>query len=294
MRRTIGVFAAAALTMVLVPTVAAAQDGPHEIRLRVSALEPISGALYEVWVVVGDTKHSAGTFNVAGDGSLVDASGGPAHFASPVDPATADAIAVTVEPVPDPDPGPTATVILVGSPGASSAKLRFPIGLGKASGSFILATPTTAATDDETSGAWFLDPAGGPGPSLRLPALPEGWVFEGWGVTQATPLSTGQFTEPTGSDQSAPFSGPLPGPPFPGEDFVANLPPGVSPPVNLADGSSMIVITLEPDVSGSDPTGAGPFSIKPLVVVVPSGTPPMTSVELGLDLSTVPSGQARF
>lgn len=294
MRRTIGALTVVVLAMALFPAVAGAQDGPHEIRLQVSALEPLTGAFYEVWVVQGDEKLSAGTFNVAADGSLVDESGNPAQFVSPVDPAPADAIVVTIEPVPDPDPGPTATAVLMGATGDHSAKLRFPVSFGKAAGTFILATPTTEAMDDETSGVWFLDPAAGPGPSLRIPTLPEGWVFEGWGVTQGTPLSTGQFTSNTGADESAAFSGPLPGPPFPGEDFVANLLAGVIPPVDLADGSSMIVLTVEPDIGGTDPTGPGPFSIKPLLVTVPAGAEPMTSIALALDLSTVPTGRASF
>jgi len=63
--------------------------------------------------------------------------------------------------------------------------LRFPIDVREVAGSFILATPTDDNPANETSGVWFLNPAGGPGQSLRLPQPPAGWVFEGWGVTQA-------------------------------------------------------------------------------------------------------------
>ena len=102
--------------------------------------------------------------------------------------------------VPDPDPGPSAVAILVGEPRRHFAALRFPIDLRSVAGSFILATPTDDNIANETAGVWFVDPAGGPGPSLRLPQPPSGWVFEGWGVTQGTPLKTGRFTSVTGPD----------------------------------------------------------------------------------------------
>jgi hypothetical protein len=295
-RRIAALLAGLAVAAALVPGVAGASaDRPFRIRLEVSALEPLEGAFYEVWVIKGERKLSAGSFNVAEDGSLVDGFGHEARFFSDRNPASADAIAVTIEPLPDPDPGPSGIVVLVGEPGRKrAAKLRFPVSFAGSSGGFILATPTSASTSDETSGVWFLDPAAGPGPSLRVPELPEGWVFEGWGVTQGTPLSTGRFSSPSGADDSAMFSGPMAGPPFPGEDFLNNLPTGVVSPVDLADGSSVIVLTVEPDLGGENPTGAGPFSIKPLLAPVASGAAPMTSFELGRDLSTVPRGRASF
>jgi hypothetical protein len=203
-------------------------------------------------------------------------------------------IVVTIEPIPDPDPAPSPVAVLAGKPRRHVAALRFPIDLRRAAGSFILATPTDDDPANGTAGVWFLDPAGGPGPSLTLPRPPAGWVFEGWGVTQGAPLTTGRFTSVTGPDLASPFSGPNPGPPFPGEDFVARLPAGVVPPVNLADGHSTVVITVEPDIGGHDPTGAGPFAIKPLTGAVPAGASPGTSLPLQRDLSGVPAAIALF
>jgi hypothetical protein len=266
----------------------------HEIRLRLQRLERLKGAFYELWVVKGARKESAGSFNVTQGGWLGDGFGHRARFFSRTDPARADALVVTIEPRPDPDPGPSGIAILAGSPDPHAANLRFPVNLRRMAGSFILATPTDSDDANETAGVWFLDPAGGPGPSLTIPDLPGGWVFEGWGVTQGQPLTTGRFREASGADESAPFSGPKPGPPFPGEDFVVNLPPGITPPVDLADGSSTIVVTLEPDLSGLDPTGDGPFSIKPLVAPVPGGAEDHESIDLNRDLSTVPRGLATY
>lgn len=290
------VLAVAALALGLLPGLAAASPSrPFRLELTVTGLEPLAGAFYEVWVVKGEAKLSAGSFNVDEDGALVDGFGHPARFSSSRNPASADAIVVTIEPMPDPDLGPSGVAILAGEPGPNrTARLRFPVAFGAASGSFILAAPTTADEDDGTAGVWFVDPAAGPGPSLDVPALPDGWVYEGWGVTQGTALSTGRFGSPSGPDGSSMFSGPLPGPPFPGEDFVANLPQSVAPPVDLADGSSTIVLTVEPDLGGTDPTGDGAFSIKPLLAAVPAGTVPGVSVALGLDLSSLPLGRATF
>jgi hypothetical protein len=56
----------------------------------------------------------------------------------------------------------------------------------------------------------------------------------------------------------------------------------------------MIVLTVEPDLDGSDPTGMGPFSIKPLVRAVPEGAADHQSIKLMLDLTTVPIGRASY
>jgi hypothetical protein len=294
--RVAGIVLTAVLLGQLGATGAGASHLPpaHEIKLRVQQLQGLDGAFYELWVVKGARKESAGSFNVTAGGQLVDGFGHRARFFSRTDPSTADAVVVTIEPQPDPHPGPSGIAILSGSPDQHLAPLRFPVNLGAMAGSFILATPTDDVSTNESAGVWFLDPAGGPGPSLTLPDLPSGWVFEGWGVTQGTPLTTGRFTEASGADSAAPFSGPKPGPPFPGEDFLQNLPAAITPPVDLADGDSAIVVTIEPDLSGTDPTGDGPFSIKPLLAPVPEDAPVHSSLGLQRDLSTVPRGRAIY
>ena len=294
--RYLSVIAAAALAVgLLIVPAAASPSRPYRVDLEVSGLEPLTGAFYEVWVVAGERKLSTGSFNVDAGGELVDGFGHDARFFSTRNPASADAIVVTIEPTPDPDPGPSGIIVLAGAPKANqTAKLRFQVKFGTASGSFILATPTDADGSNETAGVWFLDPAAGPGPALSLPTLPAGWIYEGWGVAQGTPLSTGRFMSATGADDSAVFSGPLAGPPFPGEDFLANLPAGITPPVDLADGASLAVISVEPYLDGVDPTGPAPFSIKPLIGTIPGEQADHASVALGLDTSTVPSGSASF
>jgi len=295
MKRMTALLACVAVGAALVvPASASHLRRAYEIKLRPQGLEHLEGSFYELWAIHGDHKISAGSFNVADDGSLVDGFGHRARFFSRRNPSRADALVVTIEPLPDPDPGPSGIAILSGTPKKDSSRLRFPVDLSAAGGSFILATPTDDDSSNETAGVWFLDPDPAPAPSLQLPELPDGWTWEGWGVTQSTPLSSGRFNSATGPDDSSEFSGPLRGPPFPGEDFLSDLPAAVSSPVDLADGSSMIVVTVEPDLNGSDPTGMGPFSIKPLVRAVPGGAADHQSIELMLDLATVPTAKASY
>lgn len=295
MKRAIAMVACVVIGTALVgPAAASHLQRAYEIKIRPTGLEHLEDGFYELWAVHGERKISAGSFNVDADGMLVDGFGHRARFFSPRNPSRADAIVITIEPLPDPDPDPSGIVVLSGDPRRDSARLRFPVDLSQAAGSFILATPTDNDSSNERAGVWFLDPDPAPAPSLDLPDLSDGWTWEGWGVTQNTPLSSGRFTSAAGPDGSSEFSGPLPGPPFPGEDFLSNLPGSVNPPVNLADGSSIIVLTVEPDLGGSDPTGAGPFSIKPLVRMVPAGAADHESIELMLDLSTVPGGKASY
>jgi hypothetical protein len=168
---------------------------------------------------------------------------------------------LTIEPAQDDPPEPAATHVLAGDWGGTMASLSIghPAALGDdfstASGQFILETPTTSGIPgDYDQGIWWLDPAGGPGPALVLPALPAGWMYEGWVVNMDGPISTGRFLAPSGADSDAggPDSGPDPAPPFPGQDFI-------DPPMSLV--GLVAVISVEPE---PDDTPA-PFAIKPLV-----------------------------
>ena len=276
---------------VFTPGAAQAQSS-GSLSLNLLGLEPLAAGHYEGWAIFGEEKVSTGKFAVASDGSLETLDGAPVSvFEVNRGLASADQIVITIEPEGDTDDLPSGIVVLAGALNDGTASLAFPVDLSGAAGGYILATPTDDDATNDVAGVWFLDPSG-PAAALTLPALPDGWVYEGWGVTQGTPLSSGRFTDIAAADLMAPFSGPNAGPPFPGEDFVANLPDAITPPVNLADGASLIVISVEPDLAGVDPTGAGPFSIKPLVGDVPEGLADHTLTAMGANLGTVPSGTA--
>jgi hypothetical protein len=123
-----------------------------------------------------------------------------------------------------------------------------------AMGSYILNAPSAGGASPYYNGIWWLDPNAGPGPTLVIPTLPDGWVYEGWVVGDSGPVSTGRFVSASGvdSDGPGPDAGPMAAPPFPGQDFV-------DPAVDLR--GHVAVISVEPDPDNSP----GPFTLKPLV-----------------------------
>ena len=263
-----------------------ATNARHRIDLTLTGLEPLRAGAYEGWLIFGADKVSTGTFTDVAAVTMY----------SDRDPAGADKFVLTIEPSPDADPGPSGIIALAGDipAGAASAALAFDADLSTASGGYILRTPTddaAGATTNDSSGVWFVN-VPGPVAGLTLPALPSGWVYEGWGVTQGVPLSTGRFTDAGAADLASPYSDG--GPPFPGEDFLTDLPAQMQPPVDLADGNSMVVISVEPDLAGVDPTGDGPFAIKPLAADVPMGLAGATFSQLGVGPVVSISGTATF
>ncbi len=265
------------------------------VRFTSNGLMPLGEGHYEVWAIFpDDTKLSLGAFNFDQEGKTISLAGYRVNdFTSTRDLRDARKIAITIEPSGDKDPGPSGIIILVGDISGGRADLRFKaLDLSASSGHYILATPS-AGGRDPTSGIWFLRKDGDKlSAGLQLPSLVAGWKYEGWAVTEGVPLSTGRFSSGDKADESAPYSESGVTPPFPGEDFFRNAPSGVSFPVNLADGKSLGVITLEPDINGLDPTGPGPFSIKFLVAHIPGGLAPLTTADMSLDLSSLPSGSA--
>ena len=185
---------------------------------------------------------------------------------------SATAFILTIEPVPDPSTSPSSQKILAGDFSGNTASLliNHAAALGNdfstATGSYVLATPTDADTTNELSGIWFLKLPPPPQAGLMLPTLPAGWVYEGWVVVpgSSSPVSTGRFTSASGTDEAAPFSGSLPGPPFPGEDLLQNAPSGLTFPTNLSTGVAVISVEPNPDNSSA------PFALKPLVGNIPS------------------------
>jgi hypothetical protein len=228
------------------------------LHLNFNGLEDLGpGWVYEGWLIVDGQPVSSGRFTV-------DSAGQPSETRFPVYVAKKDAAAfvLTIEPEPDPDPGPSDTHLLGGDFHGKRARLRtaHPAALGdnfrKAKGSYILNAPSGSSLGTPyTHGIWWLDPAAGPGPTLNLPALPAGWVYEGWVVGADGPISTGTFTavDMADSDGAGATGGPDASPPFPGQDFV-------NPPTDLTRGYAA-VISIEPYPDNSP----APFTLKPLV-----------------------------
>jgi hypothetical protein len=238
--------------------------------LQFSGLEPLTnGFHYEGWAIIDGAAVSTGKFNVDGSGGLTTVDGDPitgGSFQTGIDLSNTAMIVLTIEPSGDTDVIPADTHVLAGPVSSGMANLTAGDGaaLGddfmSATGDYILATPTTTATDDELSGIWFLSVASSmPEQGLDLPMLPAGWAYEGWVVLSGMPVTTGRFTALDMADMDAPYSGPVTGPEFPGEDFVANAPPGLTFPTSLAGGLAVISIEPEPDDSPA------PYTFKPLM-----------------------------
>jgi hypothetical protein len=230
---------------------------PTMLAVSLSGLQPAGdGYVYEGWVIVDGQPVTTGRFNV------VD---GTSDYEMWVDSATAwaaSAFVLTLEPEVDDVPAPSATHILAGdlTDGEASLTVDHPAALGtdfsNAWGQYILNTPTSAAVaDDYNQGIWFLTPPMPFQPSLVLPELPDGFVYEGWVAGPDGPISTGRFTsvDSPDSDGNGPYAGPDAGPPFPGSDFI-------DPAMVLTDGFAA-VISVEPEPDDSP----APFVLKPLV-----------------------------
>jgi hypothetical protein len=245
-----------------------------------SNLGPLPQGHYEGWAVFGSEKLSIGKFEAGKELKLT----------SDRDLAKADRIIITIEGEGDSDSVPGVPV-LAGDIQNGSADLRFPADLFGSKGNYILTTPSDGigSEDNERSGVWFVLDTDPPSIGLVLPDPPDGWVYEGWVVNKGVTFSTGKFTSTYGPDSFNGYSGPQPGYNYPGEDFLHNKPPGVYFPLKLADGTSRVMISLEPDVDGFDPTGDGPL-IVPLKGTIPEGVHSSTDLPLSLDLGLIPSG----
>lgn len=155
---------------------------------------------------------------------------------------------VSIEPGDDTPTTPSSTVVLqTNQRSGASYRLEFPYDITGSTGSYIIATPTNGPSTQETSGAWFAAPA-----SLSLPTLPDGWLYAAWLKHDQTWLPMGAFSTVASADDRAQFSGPRVGYDTPGEDFLTNARPNDPAfPLDLTDGLSELVITLQPDNIGS-------------------------------------------
>jgi len=281
------------------------EDTPIEIQptiskltLNFSGLEDLgSTAQYEGWILVPTTAKSDGSASEVAKSTgvfTVNANGQLSQTEFDIDAtdlSSATTFILTIEPNPDSDPNPSAVHILAGdfSGNTSNVTVDHSAALGNdfssSTGAYILATPTDGANTNENSGIWFLDlTSGSPAQGLFMPTLPDGWKYEGWTVINGTPVTTGTFTDATVVDDADPYSSTMPGPPFPGEDFLFNAPGGLTFPTDIAGGVAVISIEPSPDNSSA------PFSLKPLVGDIPMNAVDHTTYMMNTNLSSFPTG----
>lgn len=188
------------------------------------------------------------------------------------------------------DPAPDLEFLSVDLAGAgSSFSLRYSTAshFDNDTGTFFLANFTggsgvpASVSNSANYGIWYGQRVLGAGitSSLTLPALPSGWVYEGWvvppGPNPPDPISTGRFTVVNATDLSDQYSGDYSNAfslPVPGEDFLQNAPTAQwTFPMNMVSSvgdTGWTYITVEPDYqpfAGLDPNdpsrdiNAGPF-----------------------------------
>lgn len=297
MRATLRTLALASMVLAGACSDSTGPEPGQTLVLSFTGLEPLAnGYHYEGWALVGGQARATGKFNIDATGMLVTVSGAPiaeGAFDTGIDLSGTSAVVITIEPTGDTDAIPTSTHIVAGTVSGGTAPLTVGASLAlgnsfsSAAGSYILATPTDGSNNNELSGIWFLSLAtGSPTVGLTLPTLPAGWVYEGWAVIGGRPVTTGRFTSVSTADQSAPFSGPMAGPPFPGEDYLVNAPTGLSFPTSLVGGRGVISIEPQPDDSPA------PFTLKPLVGMISTTALDHVTYSLGNNAAGFPSGTA--
>jgi hypothetical protein len=252
-----------------------------KLTLNLNGLEDLgSNFRYEGWIIVNGTPISTGTFTVNSTGSL-------SKTQFDVDKTqliNASDFVLSIEPTVDPDPAPSNTKYLAGSFSGSNASVSASIvgNFNNSTGKYVLGTPTNGNANPN-AGVWFMDGAG-PSVGLNLPTLDSGWRYEGWVVSNGTVLSTGTFINPNGPDMSSIYSGMMPAPPFPGEDFLVNAPAGLTFPANLSGAN--LVISVEPFPDNSPM----PFTLKPLSHMVANPAATGTTINMVRSLTSFPSG----
>jgi hypothetical protein len=296
LNRCLGVLVFAAL-------VGCGDEGPEMPMVNVvfqdlAALEATTEGTYEGWVIdASGTPFSTGKFALAPSGQYT--------FTSPI--AEPMMFVLTVEPPGDVDALPSDQKLLGGAFSGGTATLSA-LGFVTASssadfatspGTHVLLTPTTATGSDDDGGIWLLDPSGAPDPSVTLPPLADGWVYEGEPQADGT-VSTRD------SDAAGPLSGApgdlSAGPPFPGGDFVMDngnaVPGGIALPFDFngddavtGDSEWMHVISIEPAFDEGEATlAARPFQLKPFGNPFGDGGP--TDPRTIAALLPMPSGTA--
>jgi len=258
------------------------------LTINLSGIEALGADyVYEGWIVVNGTPISTGRF--------CSVSFPQSFTVNKSDLTAATKFVLTIEPSTDPDPTPTDQKLIAGDFSGNTAIISTATapGIGdfsSAAGQAFLRTPTDETwtnNGNDENGIWIGIPGAPPTAGLVLPTLPTGWVYEGWVVGDAGPISTGTFTEFNAVDSGNPFSGTEnnAGPPIPGEDFLLNAPAGETLPLDIR--GRTVVISIEPNLDNSP----APFSLKPLVLTVPAaGETAPTTHNFGRNLDSFPTG----
>lgn len=229
------------------------------VSLSFENLVPISRhhGHYEAWAVLGSEVRSLGKFLVSEEGSPRTLDGSPiSAWTLRGNPRAVTEIRVTQELPGDQDAIPNKQEFLRGQVKGGKAVLEAPLPreryLGE-TGSFLLDNPVSEDPTD-FNGVWFSKLQGGAYvPGLSLGEAPDGWMYAGWVIYQDKALRMGRFYHRALNDDWAGYSGrdgstPLINPagsPQPGEDFITNLPDGISAITGPDLAEATVIVSLE-------------------------------------------------
>jgi hypothetical protein len=254
---------------------------PESVAAEMSAVRvpPSREGHYELWerrAEGGETR--LGAFRVLAGGSVIQLSGEPLSSLPLSElPSPEAEVLLTLESGENPVRERSERVVLRGVVRATDIALTPVVPAVPKKRVAILAAP---GGGPETSGVWFADTppkTGNPPPGLSLGPPPHGWIYGAWVMTGAgTPLFLGSFQEPKGPDSDAAYSSRKSWN-VPGEEFARNAPEGVTFPLNVADGRTEVLISLEPDFFTI--RDAGPF-LPILSTRIPFGQKPRTPFSL--------------
>ena len=289
------IFSSLAVVSLLLVSCVNDEDTPttKTLTLNIQGLENLgSNYVYEGWLMVNGAPITSGRFTVNSSGHLSQTS-----FKIPyAQLSSATAFILTIEPAVNDNPAPSSTHVLAGdfngNNGTVSVSHAAALGnsFSTVAGKYILATPTDGGSmSNEESGIWFLDNSSGSAVAgLTLPTLPTGWKYEGWVVMNGVPVSTGTFTNVAAADDNAsssPYKGNAGnGPAFPGEDYLMNAPSGLVFPADLKGKTAVISIEPFPD------NDSKPFTLKPLLKVIPTNAGIHTTLSMEKNLNSFPTG----
>ncbi len=283
--------------------VAGCGDTPREFRPLPSALGDVRGValgferlktlgsgegIYAAWLrrdngdIIG-----LGPFNVNADGRPVNTQGTVIErFTSPENLFSSVSIVITIEPGGTPGGTPGSAAILQGPflDGVAQLSVPAPLLVDQASGSYRVFTPTDGPDTNENAGVWGVDENGEA--SLVLPPLNNVYSYEHYMVIDGQVVTMGRFLSANAPDFINRFSGPLPAPEFPGEDFLVNAPPGLVFPADLS--GSRLFLTLEPTFDDT----AGPSQLVLLEAVLPAGLQGGEMIPLTNRTAEFPTGTA--
>lgn len=274
-------------------TLGAETELSQTITLSLSNLPALTQGSYYLWAKQGDTASALGRFTINEQGQAV--SNDNQAFTPQFTAGQAETIFLVSIEAGDNPKQPSGSIILNGSLKGGEAHLGFTaIDLAQASGVYTIAAPTDLSGDYQSSGIWFAKTDGHTltGPGLSIPNAPEGWKYEAQLAYKDQIIAAGRFSNPDDRDNFGVFTpNPDHTPYFPGEDYIQGAPSrlGVDFPANLTSGEWKVIISIEPDQDGTDPTGDGTFFLQPFTATIAEGTENYTEQPLTLDTSTFPT-----